>query len=162
MTSHQGQSVKSGRVYCQAGWWGHLHTEIPELFRWYIDQSDVSMQCWCLLLSTWISWSTWSLSLGKQGFWCGNLPFFFFFLPFWGTHFFHLTQPMAMHYQIFLVFLGGGGGGALLSWESGGWGCWYRPIPCPKFPGNTIPRLLLSKLSSVREEPQVQTFGILV
>ena len=57
------------------------------------------------------SWSTWSLKecLGKQGFWCGNLPFFFFFLPFWGTHFFHLTQPM--HYQIFLVFLGGGGGG---------------------------------------------------
>ena len=55
------------------------------------------------------SWSTWSLQecLGKQGFWCGNLPFFF--LPFWGTHFFHLTQPM--HYQIFLVFLGDGGGG---------------------------------------------------
>ena len=56
------------------------------------------------------SWSTWSLKecLGKQGFWCGNLPFFFFFFPFWGTHFFHLTQPM--HYQIFLVFLGAGGG----------------------------------------------------
>ena len=45
------EPVTVGKVYCQAGWWGHLHTEIPELFRWYIDQSDVSMQCWCLLLS---------------------------------------------------------------------------------------------------------------
>ena len=26
----------NGKVYCQAGWWGHLHTEIPELFRWYM------------------------------------------------------------------------------------------------------------------------------
>ena len=97
------------------------------------------------------SWSTWSLKecLGKQGFWCGNLPFFFFFLPFWGTHFFHLTQPM--HYQIFLVFLGGGGGGALLSWESGGGGADTVRYRAPSFQGIGLQHSYYSVSSALYE-----------
>ena len=63
------------------------------------------------------SWSTWSLQecLEKQGFWCGNLPFFFFFLPFWGTHFFSFNPTHAL--SNFLGFLGRRGGGG---WGGGG------------------------------------------